>query len=53
MLLLTRRPKPLSQAPRRYLLLGGIMFITYETSISLSIGLASTAAQSGMVLAKP
>ena len=46
MLLLTRRPKPLPQAPRRYLLLGGIMFITYETSISLSIGLASTAAQS-------
>ncbi len=46
MLLLTRRPKPLSQAPHRYLLLGGIMFITYETSISLSIGLASTAAQS-------
>ena len=46
MLLLTRRPKPLSQAPRRYLLPGGIMFITYETSISLSIGLASTAAQS-------
>ena len=46
LLLLTRRPKPLFQAPRRYLLLGGLMFVTYEASISLSIGLASTAEQS-------
>ena len=46
LLLLTRRPKPLFQAPRRYLLLGGLMFVTYEASISLSIGLATTAEQS-------
>ncbi|OZG49358.1 aromatic amino acid exporter [Pseudoscardovia radai] len=42
LLLITRRPEPLSRAPRRYLLLGGLMFVAYEASISLSIGLAST-----------
>lgn len=46
LLLITRRPEPLSRAPRRYLLLGGLMFVAYEASISLSIGLASTSAQS-------
>lgn len=46
LLLIVRRPEPPSRAPRRYLLLGGLMFVTYEASISLSIGLASTSAQS-------
>ncbi|MFR4238713.1 MAG: hypothetical protein ACLT1O_05730 [Bifidobacterium pseudocatenulatum] len=41
-----RRPKPISQAPRKYLVAGGLMFIAYEASISLSIGLATTNAQS-------
>lgn len=46
LLLIVRRPKPISQAPRKYLVAGGLMFIAYETSISLSIGLATTNAQS-------
>lgn len=46
LLLVFRRPKPLSQAPRRYLLIGGALFVFYETSIALSIGLAASAAQS-------
>lgn len=46
LLLIVRRPKPISQAPRKYLIICGIMFVAYEASISLSIGLASTAAQS-------
>ena len=31
---------------RKYLIAGGLMFIAYEASISLSIGLATTNAQS-------
>ena len=46
MLLIVRRPKPIRRAPRKYLLLGGVMFVAYEASISLSIGLATTNAQS-------
>ena len=46
LLLIVRRPKPISQAPRKYLVAGGLMFIAYEASISLSIGLATTNAQS-------
>ena len=46
LLLIVRRPKPINQAPRKYLVAGGLMFIAYEASISLSIGLATTNAQS-------
>lgn len=46
MLMIVRRPAPIRKAPRKYLIIGGAMFIAYEASISLSIGLASTAAQS-------
>ena len=46
LLFIVRRPKPISQAPRTYLIAGGVMFIAYEASISLSIGLATTNAQS-------
>ena len=38
LLLIVRRPKPISQALRKYLIAGGLMFIAYEASISLSIG---------------
>ena len=46
LLLVVRKPTPIRHAPRKYLIIGGIMFVVYEASISLSIGLASTAAQS-------
>ena len=46
LLLVVRKPTPIRRAPRKYLIIGGIMFVAYEASISLSIGLASTAAQS-------
>ena len=46
MLFIVRRPKPIREAPRKYLIAGGLMFIAYEASISLSIGLATTNAQS-------
>ncbi|HAH53304.1 aromatic amino acid DMT transporter YddG [uncultured Bifidobacterium sp.] len=46
LLLIVRRPKAIRQAPRRYLITGGALFIAYESSISLSIGLAATNAQS-------
>ncbi|WP_243390192.1 aromatic amino acid DMT transporter YddG [Bifidobacterium margollesii] len=46
LLLIFRRPAPLRTAPRRYLLIGGSLFVFYESSIALSIGLASSAAQS-------
>lgn len=46
MLMIVRRPASIRKAPRKYLIIGGAMFIAYEASISLSIGLASTAAQS-------
>lgn len=46
LLLIVRRPKPIREAPRKYLIAGGLMFIAYEASISLSIGLATTNAQS-------
>ena len=42
MLFIVRRPKPIREAPRKYLIAGGLMFIAYEASISLSIGLATT-----------
>ncbi len=46
MLFIVRRPKPIREAPCKYLIAGGLMFIAYEASISLSIGLATTNAQS-------
>lgn len=46
LLLIVRKPTPIRRAPRKYLIICGIMFVAYEASISLSIGLASTAAQS-------
>lgn len=39
MLFIVRRPKPIREAPCKYLIAGGLMFIAYEASISLSIGL--------------
>ena len=46
LLLVVRKPTPIRRAPRKYLIICGIMCVAYEASISLSIGLASTAAQS-------
>lgn len=46
LLLVVRKPTPIRRAPCKYLIICGIMFVAYEASISLSIGLASTAAQS-------
>lgn len=46
LLLVVRKPTPIRRTPRKYLIICGIMFVAYEASISLSIGLASTAAQS-------
>lgn len=46
MLLIVRKPAPIRRYPRRYLLVGGLMFVFYEASISLAIGLSSTSAQS-------
>lgn len=46
MLLIVRKPAPIRRYPRRYLLVGGLMFVFYEASISLAIGLAFTSAQS-------
>lgn len=42
LLLIFRRPAPLKQFPRKYLIVGGLLFVFYESSISLSLGLAST-----------
>lgn len=46
LLLVVRKPAPISEYPRKYLLVGGVMFVLYETFISLAIGLASTSVQS-------
>ncbi|PJM75659.1 aromatic amino acid DMT transporter YddG [Bifidobacterium simiarum] len=46
LLLIFRRPAPIRTAPKRYLIIGGVLFVFYESSIALSIGLASSAAQS-------
>ncbi|NMM94711.1 aromatic amino acid DMT transporter YddG [Bifidobacterium oedipodis] len=46
LLLIFRRPAPLKEFPKRYLIIGGALFVFYESSISLSLGLASTAASS-------
>lgn len=46
LLLVFHRPAPIGAYPRRYLLVGGALFVFYESSISLSIGLASSAEQS-------
>ena len=45
-LLAFRRPAPLRAYPRRYLAVGGVLFVFYESSISLSVGMASNAASS-------
>lgn len=46
LLMMFHRPAPLRLAPRRYLIVGGVLFVFYESAISLSIGLASTAVES-------
>ncbi|NEG89485.1 drug/metabolite transporter permease [Bifidobacterium aerophilum] len=46
LLMIFHRPAPLREYPRKYLLFGGLLFVFYESSISLSVGLASTAASS-------
>ncbi|NMM99256.1 aromatic amino acid DMT transporter YddG [Bifidobacterium olomucense] len=46
LLLIFRRPVPLKEFPRKYLIGGGLLFVFYESSISLSLGLASTDASS-------
>lgn len=46
LLLIFRRPAPLKEFPRKYLIGGGLLFVFYESSISLSLGLASTDASS-------
>ena len=46
LLLVVRKPTPIRRAPRKYLIICGIMFVAYEASISLSIGLAAKAAHS-------
>ena len=43
LLLVFRRPAPIREFPRRYLIVGGLLFVFYESSISLSLGLAPTA----------
>lgn len=42
---LTRRPRSLHTFPRRYLILGGALFVVYEVAVSLAIGLADGAHQ--------
>ena len=46
LLLVFRRPAPIREFPKKYLIIGGLLFVFYESSISLSLGLASTAASS-------
>lgn len=46
LLLIFRRPSPIRKYPKKYLVIGGLLFIFYESSISLSLGLASSAASS-------
>lgn len=46
LLLIVRKPAPIRRYPHRYLLVGGLLFVFYEASISLAIGLASTSEQS-------
>ena len=43
LLLVFRRPAPIREFPRPYLIVGGLLFVFYESSISLSLGLAPTA----------
>jgi drug/metabolite transporter (DMT)-like permease len=52
MLLLTVGPTRLAKLPRRYLIVGGALFVSYELCLSLSLGYASNARQAievGMV----
>lgn len=46
LLLVFRRPAPIREFPKKYLIIGGLLFVFYESSISLSLGLASMAASS-------
>lgn len=46
LLLMFRRPAPIREFPKKYLIIGGLLFVFYESSISLSLGLASTDASS-------
>ena len=46
LLLMFRHPAPIREFPKKYLIIGGLLFVFYESSISLSLGLASTDASS-------
>lgn len=46
LLLMFRRPATIREFPKKYLIIGGLLFVFYESSISLSLGLASTDASS-------
>ncbi|MFT3889720.1 MAG: aromatic amino acid DMT transporter YddG [Arachnia sp.] len=41
----TRRPRDIRTMPRRYLVVGGILFVSYEIAFGLAIGLARDAEQ--------
>lgn len=41
LLLVVRKPAPIGEYPRKYLLVGGVMFVLYEAFISLAIGLVN------------
>lgn len=45
-LFIFHRPAPLRDYPRRYLLIGGALFVFYEAAVSLAVGLASSSASS-------
>lgn len=42
---MTRRPRDLRAFPRRYLLVGGVLFVLTDTSVGLAVGLAASASQ--------
>ena len=42
LLLIVRRPPPLRRFPRRYLFIGGLLFVFYETAMAVAIGLSNT-----------
>jgi drug/metabolite transporter (DMT)-like permease len=45
LLWVTRRPRSLRTFPRKYLVIGGALFVLYEVALSLSVGLAADATQ--------
>ena len=44
-LLITRRPDPISSYPKRYLFISGLIFVTYESCFSLAIACSNSSAQ--------